>query len=272
VAELRARGLPLPEIGRRLGLSTQLVHSYVRLAGGPPAGWRVAAPAGRGLTLPEAGPLATAHLERSGTMRYVFFPAFAVVCFTGALHADDPAPSYQLTDSAVLTMGDKVAGHIGACLVGQSNKPRICFGLTKEIDGDPRFTFLILFRTEKMDYNPTGAGGEINSDGTVTKTKYVYSLGKFELPLTLETRRDPKTNKVIESKVVVDNLEVSGKESGVVIVDLTGDKPSYKRVKVDLPTCKVDLADKDRKTWTKAIDDAIAELKKKSKEVNTLAD
>jgi hypothetical protein len=41
VAELRARGLTLPEIGRRLGLSKQLVHYYVRLAGGPPG--RVAA-------------------------------------------------------------------------------------------------------------------------------------------------------------------------------------------------------------------------------------
>jgi hypothetical protein len=34
-AELRARGLTLAEIGRRLGLSRQLVHYYVRLAGGP---------------------------------------------------------------------------------------------------------------------------------------------------------------------------------------------------------------------------------------------
>jgi transcriptional regulator with XRE-family HTH domain len=36
VAELRARGLTLPEIGRRLGLSRQLVHYYLRLAGEPP--------------------------------------------------------------------------------------------------------------------------------------------------------------------------------------------------------------------------------------------
>jgi hypothetical protein len=92
------------------------------------------------------------------------------------------------------------------------------------------------------------------------------------VPLTLQTKRDPKTGKVIESKVVVGNLEVSGKESGVVIVDLTGEKPTYKLVNVDLPSRKVDLADKDHKTWPKVIDDAIAELKKKSKELNTLAD
>jgi hypothetical protein len=36
VAGLRARGLTLPEIGRRLGLSRQLVHYYAGLAGGPP--------------------------------------------------------------------------------------------------------------------------------------------------------------------------------------------------------------------------------------------
>jgi hypothetical protein len=110
-------------------------------------------------------------------MRYVFFPAFAVVCSAGALHGDQPAPGYQLTDSAVLTVGDKVAGHIGACLVGQGDKPKVCFGLTKEIDGDPQFTFLVLFRTGKEGCNPTGVVGEIESDGAVTKIKNVYSLG-----------------------------------------------------------------------------------------------
>jgi hypothetical protein len=193
-------------------------------------------------------------------VRYVLVPALAVVCFAGTLHAGEPTPSYQSTDSAVFTMGDKVAGHIGACLVGQGNKPRICFGLTKEIDGDPQFTFLVLFRTGKKDCKPTGVGGGIQSDGAVTKIKNGHSLGEFELSLTLETKRDPKTSKVAESKVVVGDVEVSGKEPGVVIVDLTGDKPSYKLVKAALPTCKVDLADKDHKTWAKAIDDAIAEL------------
>ena len=55
VAELRARGLTLPEIGRRFGLSKQLVHYYVRLAGAPPAGWRAAAPASRGSPPGSAG-------------------------------------------------------------------------------------------------------------------------------------------------------------------------------------------------------------------------
>ena len=196
-------------------------------------------------------------------MCYVFFPAFAVVCLGGALQGNQPAPSYYSTDSSVSKIDDKVAGHIGACMVGQSNKPRICFGLNKEIDGDARFTFLVLFRTGKRDCNPSGVGGQIESGGAITKYKNVFSLGDFELPLTLETKRDPKTSKVTESKVVVGNLELSGREPGVVIVDLTGEKPYYKLVTVELPTCKVDLADKDHKTWTKAIDDAIAELKKK---------
>ena len=171
----------------------------------------------------------------------------------------------------VLTKGDKLAGHIGACLVRQGNKPKVCFGLNKEFDGDPRFTFLVLFRTGKNDYKSTGSEGEFQSDGAVTKLKEVYSLGEFKLPLSVESTRDP-TGKVIESKVVVGDLEASGKESGVVIVDLTGEKPAYKFVKVNLPKCKIDLADKGHKTWTKALDEAIAELKKKSKELTTAAD
>jgi hypothetical protein len=202
----------------------------------------------------------------------VLFSAFAVVGFAGAVHGDEPAPSYHMTDSSFVKMGDKVAGHIGACVVGKNNKPKICFGLTKKIDDDPQFSFFVLFRTGKKDCNPTGVEAEIQSDGAVTTIKQVFSLGEFELALTLETKRDPKTSKVTQSKIVVGNLNVSGKKSSVVIVDLTGEKPAYKLVKVDLPTCKVDLADKDHKTWIKAIDEAVAELKRKSKEVNTLAD
>ncbi len=169
-------------------------------------------------------------------------------------------------------MGDKVAGHIYACMVEQSNKPKIYFGLTKEFDGDPQFTFLALFRTGKKDSTPIRGRGETNRDGAVTKEKFVYSLGKFELPLTWETQSDATTSKVTQSKVVVGDVDVSGKDPGVVIVDLTGAEPAYKLVQVPLPTCKVNLADKERKTWIKAIDEAIAELKEKSKEVNTLAD
>ena len=206
-------------------------------------------------------------------MRYVLFPAFAIICFAGGLRGDEPAPTdCELTDVGVSKMGDQVAGHIGACMVGQGNKPKFCFGLAKEYNGEPRFTFVVLFRTGKKDCGPTGVQSEVHSDGAVTRTKNVYSLGGFELPLTLETRRDPKTNQVAESKVFVGDLEASAKEPGVVIVDLTGDKPSYKLVKADLPACKVDLANKDTATWVKAVDDAIAELKKKSKEVAKLAD
>ncbi len=205
-------------------------------------------------------------------MRYVVVSALTTILYSTTLHASDPMPSYQLTDCAVITMRDKVAGHIGACLMSQRNKPRICFGLTKELEGDPQFTFLFLFRTGKKDCKPTGVGGSFQSDGEVTKIKDVYSLGDIKLPLTLETKRDPKTNKVTESKVVVGGAEVSGKEPGIVIVDLTGDKLSYKRLKVALPTCKINLADENHKTWVKAIDNAIAEIKKKSKDVSILAD
>ena len=66
-------------------------------------------------------------------MRYVFLSAFAAVWFSSALRGDEPGTSYHQADSLVVTMGDKVAGHIGACLVGQNNKPRICFGLTKSL-------------------------------------------------------------------------------------------------------------------------------------------
>jgi hypothetical protein len=203
---------------------------------------------------------------------FIFCPAIAVVFIAEALAADKAAPSYDLTDSAISTLGDKVAGHIGACMMGQGNKPKICFGLTKEFNGDPQFTFLILFGTGRKEFKHKGVQGMTTSDGATTKTKMTYDLGTTKLPLTLETKRDPRTSKVIESKAIIGELELSGKKSGVMIVDLTGEKPVYKLVKVDLPECKINLADKDHKTWADAIDAAIAELKKKSKEVGARAD
>ncbi len=98
-------------------------------------------------------------------MRYVLMPAFVVVCFAGSLRGDQPAPTYNMTDTAVSTAGDKVAGHIGACIVGLAMKPKMCFGLTKEFDGDPQFTFLVLFRTGKKDCEPTGVEAQFQSDG-----------------------------------------------------------------------------------------------------------
>lgn len=205
-------------------------------------------------------------------MRYRFFVAFVVICWAGAIRGDQAASSYHLVDVAILTRGEKVAGSIGSCLMGQNNKPRICFGLIKELDGNPKFTFLALFRTGKKNCNPTGSQSEFKSDGSITIMKNTYELGEFELPLSFEKKHDPKSNKVIFSKVIVGTLEATGKESGVVLVDLTGQKPTYKLVKADLPICKINLADKDRKTWVKVIDDTIAELKKKSKELRTLVD
>ncbi len=205
-------------------------------------------------------------------MRYVLLPAIAFLCFAGSFRGYQPAPSYYATDSAVSTAGDKVAGHIGACLVGLAKKPKICFGLTKEFDTHPQFSFLVLFRTGKKNCEPTGVETQVQSDGVASQAKNVFSLGEFQLPLALETKRDPKTNKVGMSKVVVGDVEVSGKQSGVVVVDLTGEKPVYRLVKVDLPECKIDLADKNHTTWPKGLDDAIAELKKKSKEIAVLAD
>jgi hypothetical protein len=205
-------------------------------------------------------------------MRLVVSLVIAFACFAGAMGGNQPAPSFHSTDTTVLMMGDKVAGRIGACMVGQNKKAKICFGLTKELDGDPEFTFVVLFKTGKKDSEPSGGEGNVKSDGIVTMFKEVYDLGDFELPLTIESKRDQKTGKVSLTKLVVGTIEVTSKEPGVTIVDLTGDKPAYKFVKVALPKCTINLADKDHKTWPKAIDEAIAELKKQSKEISTLAD
>jgi len=56
------------------------------------------------------------------------------------------------------------------------------------------------------------------------------------------------------------------------VADYSGEKPAYHLIKVDLPASVIDLADDEHKTWLKAIDAAIAELKENSPELKKLAD
>ncbi len=205
-------------------------------------------------------------------MRFILCAALLLVCPTRAVFAEESSLNCDATDSLVTTMGDKVAGHIGACLASQDNKPRICFGLTKEFDGEPRFTFVILFGTAKKDVKVTGSSGSIESDGSVTKTTDIYDIGKYKVPLTVETKSGTQPSGFTVSKVVVGDVNLVRDPPGVGIVDLTGEAPAYKFVNAKLPNCSVKLSDKEHKTWAKAIDEAIAELKKNSDEIKALAD
>jgi hypothetical protein len=205
-------------------------------------------------------------------MRHVFLSALMAVCFAGDAPADEPKPDYFLTQTPIRKMGDKVAGDIFFCIVSQGDKAKMCFGLTKEFDAEPRFTFVALFRSGNKQCKQTGGQGRGQRSGTVTKNKYFVELGEYELPLEYETQPGPTSGKFTYLKFVVGDVEIPDKGPRVVLVDLLAEKPAYKLVKVDLPACGIDLADKEHKTWLKPIDEAIAELKKNSSEISELAD
>jgi hypothetical protein len=204
-------------------------------------------------------------------MRYVILTALVALFFAGAARAEQPKLDYILS-GGTRVMGDTVASDVQWCMLSQGEKIKICFGLTKDFDTEARFTYLVLFRTGKKACKPTGGRGTGERNGGVTKSKWVCSLGESEFSLEYETKADPTTGKITYPKLVVGDLEVPDKGPKVVIVDLLAETPTYRLVNVELPACRIDLSDKDRKTWLKAIDDAIAELKEKSNEVKELAD
>ncbi len=195
-----------------------------------------------------------------------------LAAFVQGIRADEPSPGYSMTDYLIYKEGDKVAGHIGACVISRGGKPMACFGMTKEPEGKPEYTFFVVFRSGDKALEVEGSGGRVDSDGIVTKIEEEFHLGPVALPITLETTRDEATMKVTKSKVVVGDQELPEKGPRVVVADFSGEKPVYHLIKVDPPASVIDLADDEHKTWTKAIDTAIAELKEKSPELKKLAD
>ena len=197
--------------------------------------------------------------------------AFAIALISHPLLAADESPSTSMVDHFVFTNGDKVSGHVGACLLCLGDRPLAGFGLTKDPDKPAEYTYLLVFKTGGKKFEGSGSGAEVNSDGKKSTYKITFDIGDVEIPLELETVRDDN-QKVVSAKTIVGGQTLTDKGSRVVVVDLTKEKPTYQVVKGALPTSVPDLADKEGAGWAKAVKEAIAELKTKQPELEKLID
>jgi hypothetical protein len=206
------------------------------------------------------------------TALYHVLALLLIGAFAPGMRADEPSWGFATIDHFTYTEGDKVAGHIGAALMERGGKPVACFGVDKELDGEPVYLYFIVFNSGDKQLQAEGSAGRLDSNGVVTKIVEELHLGPVKLPLILETTRDEATKKITKSKVVVGDQELPEKGPRVVVADFSGEKPAYHVIKVDLPASVIDLSDNEHTTWPKAVDAAIAELKEKSPELKKLAD
>jgi hypothetical protein len=201
-------------------------------------------------------------------MRIFTLFAACVLAACATLHAaEDSSPGFSISNQFVAKSGGKVSGSIGACLMDRGDKPVVAFGLEKSPDADAKYTFFVLFKTGGKKFRGSGTGSEITSDGKTSTWKTKLSFGEMELPIHTVSTRDVATNKTTVSKLVIGDKEITEKGPKVVLVDVTGEKPTYRLVQVELPKSAPDLADEEEKTWPAALDAAIKELKEKSEEV-----
>lgn len=202
----------------------------------------------------------------------LFSACFLLIPVASLCAAEDTSPGFSISNHLVAKSGGKVSGSIGACLMNRGDKPVVGFGLEKSPDADAKYTFFVLFKTGGKKFRGSGTSSEIMADGKTTTWKTMLSFGEMELPIHTVSTRDEATNKTIVSKLLIGDKEITEKGPKVVLVDVTGEKPTYRLVQVELPKSAPDLADEDEKTWPASLDAAIKELKEKSEEVKRGAD
>jgi hypothetical protein len=185
---------------------------------------------------------------------------------------DTPAPSasvnllgsYQRSGG-----GGDSHGHCNGVAVFDKGMPLVAFGLNKRPKEKTRYTYLLLFKNGPVKPTGTGVGGTFRSSGNGVDESIRLTLGDKDVEVAYQYTSDDKTQALKSETVKVGGTEVKPGGPRVFLVDLTGEKVTYRPVKVDLPAAVPDFNDGEKKTWAATAVRAVDELCKKSPEVKT---
>jgi hypothetical protein len=127
-----------------------------------------------------------------------------------------------------------------------------------------QYLYLLLLKSPGKT-SGTGASGRAGSSGDNTDESFKLKLGKKVIHVAYKYTTDDKTRALTSETIKVGTTDIKKDGPRVFLVDLTGEKVTYKPVKVALPDVVPDLTDKD--SWAKTIIQAVEQLRKKSPEV-----
>jgi hypothetical protein len=196
--------------------------------------------------------------------------ALPLVVLSAARADETPAPSASvaLTGSYQRAGGPEGShGHCNGVAVFDKGLPLVAFGLNKRPKEKTRYAYLLLFKNGPGKLTGTGVGGTLRSSGTGADETIQLTLGDKVVEVAYKYDTDEKTHALKSETVKVGGTEVKPGGSRVFLVDLSGEKVTYRPVKVDLPAAVPDFNDGEKKTWAATAVRAVDELCKKSPEV-----
>jgi hypothetical protein len=170
----------------------------------------------------------------------------------------------------------EISGYCNAAAQWLPDGNAVCYAITKSPKEKEKYLYFMVIKTGKAL-----PGGGVRMEG---ESKGVENIkdDRWELELLDKARRvkiayrfktDAKTNAVLsEESLAIGDLTLKPEDPHVVLVDLTGEKPSYKAVKVAFPDAVPELADfeakrADAEARARVLSQAFRELEKKSPEV-----
>jgi hypothetical protein len=172
--------------------------------------------------------------------------------------------------------GGEISGFCNAAAQWLPDGNAVCYAITKSPKEKEKYLYFMVIKTGAAQ-----PGGGVRMEGEAKGTENVKD-DRWELELLDKARRvkisyrfktDAKTNAILsEESLVIGDLKLKPEDPRVVLVDLTGEKPSYKAVKVALPDAVPELADfeakrADAESRARVLSQAIRDLEKKSPEV-----
>jgi hypothetical protein len=195
----------------------------------------------------------------------------AVILALTARTAPADETGYGLNRASLLRVGKGKDGygHCGLCVVTKDGRPMAAFTLDKRPGEDHRYAYLLIFPPTV----PAGVGTAVGTAAAVSASNTELSLtgevlfGGKAVPIKYKATYDEATNKLTSETITLDGKELKKGDPRVYLVDLSGDKPVLKPVKVDLPASVPDLAEEDSKAWGAAVAKGLDQLKEKSPEV-----
>lgn len=210
----------------------------------------------------------TAHRSSFTHIRASCLCALLVTGMTAHAQGIKEFPATHSSSVGVVTGSH---GLCGSCLLHHSQVPLLCFGLDKRPNQQPRFTYLILLKTDAkhggreatiIGRGPGRAGADaIKGDTTIDIDDKTFTV-QYDIEI------DPATQKPKKESIVLNGQELKTDGPRVFLLDLSVQKPTLKPLpKVKLPNPGPDFTEDDTRKWIPPLQKAVEKLKLDSEEV-----
>jgi hypothetical protein len=203
-------------------------------------------------------------LFRTGVVAF----SFLAIPFTVA--ADEKASVRTISSSGYSVAGEGKAsyGLSSTSLMARDGRPIACYGIIKPSGKAKQYAYFVVFKSpaevRKQVEFLLGGGASMGEIVEVKESPTVV-LGERKWSFQYQLKANDDLTKVTSESLTIDGKENKTSDGRVFLVDLAQEKPTYRVLKIEPPKPVPELAQKN--DATRMIEDAVEDLKKRSKEV-----